>query len=375
MKRSTRSAHLSRLLIVFSLLLTVQSCLIGRGRDNRGDLVSYERRKGGWSMQVPPGMVLIPGGAFIMGPAGPSVTATPNPSRRATVESFCMKETLTTNGEYLIKLSEFMDSAARVSNENEEAEEEDADPSVVSDSSSGGQGDGSPTMLSGEGLVDALYPDRQVWKKDLKHEMADHMVDNYLPTQEEFINSSLDDIASHLYANYPVVGLTAKQCEQFLALLSEEKAEYNRERGLPQVPAYRLPSAEQYTYAARGGRELAQFPWGGPYLRNAKGELLANFKSNRGDYGECGYVFTSPVGAFLPNNYGLYDMAGNVACWTSTRWDPKDAKCPWRVIMGGSWKDIGALLQTGEPDYELETDARSYVGLQPVMPYVGAADY
>ncbi|MEL7063484.1 MAG: SUMF1/EgtB/PvdO family nonheme iron enzyme, partial [Bacteroidota bacterium] len=135
MKRSTRSAHLSRLLIVFSLFLTVQSCLIGRGRDNRGDLVSYEKRRKGKSMEVPNGMVLIPGGAFIMGPAGPSVTSTPNPSKRATVETFCMKETPTTNGEYLIKLSEFMDSAARVPNkEEEEAEEEDADPSVVSDS-------------------------------------------------------------------------------------------------------------------------------------------------------------------------------------------------------------------------------------------------
>ncbi len=69
-------------------------------------------------------------------------------------------------------------------------------------------------------------------------------------------------------------------------------------------------------YASRGGREQSPYPWGGYYLRNKKGCLLANFKPGRGNYPEDGGFYTVRADAYWPNDYGLYNMSGNVAEWT-----------------------------------------------------------
>ena len=73
--------------------------------------------------------------------------------------------------------------------------------------------------------------------------------------------------------------------------------------------------------AARGGLDLAPFPWGGPYIRNIYGRPLANFKPMRGDYVEDAGCHTVPIESYSPNDYGLYQMAGNVAEWTNTAFD------------------------------------------------------
>ncbi len=89
----------------------------------------------------------------------------------------------------------------------------------------------------------------------------------------------------------------------------------------------------------------------------------------RGNYADDGGVTTVPVGTYQPNEYGLYDMAGNVAEWTSSAYDessymfthdlnpdyrynasPDDPPVMKRkVIRGGSWKDIGYFMQNGNP--------------------------
>jgi hypothetical protein len=105
------------------------------------------------------------------------------------------------------------------------------------------------------------------------------------------------------------------------------------------------------------------------YVRNSKGCLLANFKPGRGNYPEDGGLYTVKADAYFPNDYGLYNMAGNVAEWTSSafyenaysfihdlnpdiRYDAKGSDpeaYKRKVIRGGSWKDVMFLPANRNP--------------------------
>jgi sulfatase modifying factor 1 len=111
-----------------------------------------------------------------------------------------------------------------------------------------------------------------------------------------------------------------------------------------------LPTEAEWERAARGGLEGAIFAWGNELA--PRGRLMAN--SWQGEFPwqnlrEDGYEGTSPVGAFPPNGFGLYDMTGNVWEWTCDRFttDHGEHACcapgalpgehiPRRVIKGGS---------------------------------------
>ena len=107
------------------------------------------------------------------------------------------------------------------------------------------------------------------------------------------------------------------------------------------LPEYRLPTEAEWEYAAAadvGQREYnsykgqKKYPWSGTYTRSGKrktkGDQLANFKQGKGDYGgvagwsDDGADITNTVKSYPPNDFGLYDMAGNVAEWVADVYRP-----------------------------------------------------
>lgn len=219
-----------------------------------------------------------------------------------------------------------------------------------------------------------VYPDTMCWMQEFTYSFNEPQMLNY------FSHPS--------YGEYPVVGINWDQAEAFCNWRNNI---YEGIANLPRIQRYRLPTEAEWEYAARGGRHTAKYPWGGPYVRNAKGCFMANYKPMRGNYTEDGYLSTSKVGSFDPNDYGLYDMSGNVSEWSSTTYDqtlntftldmnpnyeyraknddPKIMKR--KIIKGGSWKDVGAYLQCGVRDFEYQYKDRPSIGFRCVRSYIG----
>jgi gliding motility-associated lipoprotein GldK len=123
------------------------------------------------------------------------------------------------------------------------------------------------------------------------------------------------------YDDYPVVGVTWQQANAFNVWRTQLLNSWRNKQWESYVQDFRLPTEAEWEYAARGGLDLSPYPWGGPYIRNARGCFLGNFKPMRGRYMEDGGFHTVKVTSYHPNDYGLYCMAGNVAEWCSTAYD------------------------------------------------------
>jgi formylglycine-generating enzyme required for sulfatase activity len=222
-----------------------------------------------------------------------------------------------------------------------------------------------------------VYPDTLCWVRDFTYAYHEPMAQNY------FWNNAYD--------NYPVVGVTWTQAKAFSVWRTQLFNNWLMSNGDMFVNDFRLPTESEWERGARGDLDLAQYPWGGPYIRNSSGCFLANFKPLRGRYFEDGGFHTVKVYSYNPNTFGLYCMAGNVAEWCSTAFDEsqyefghdmnseydyqaKDGDPPVKkrkVLRGGSWKDIGYYLMNSTRTYEYQDTAKSYIGFRNVMTHMG----
>lgn len=217
-----------------------------------------------------------------------------------------------------------------------------------------------------------IYPDTTVWIKDFAYSYNEPMHNDY------FWHKA--------YGDYPVVGVKWTQAKAFCAWRTLYKNSYikSKKKGRDQINSFRLPTEAEWEYSARGGLESASYPWGGPYTRDDKGCFLANFKPNRGDYAADDALYTVEAKSFAPNGYNLYNMAGNVAEWTDSSYNPNayeyvstmnpnvlDASNKRKVVRGGSWKDVAYFLQVGTRDFEYADSARSFIGFRTVQDYMG----
>lgn len=219
-----------------------------------------------------------------------------------------------------------------------------------------------------------VYPDTLCWIRDFTYSFNDPFTMRY------FSHVGFDD--------YPVVGVTWKQARAFCHWRTGLNSGYISRMKESPAHDFRLPTESEWELAARGGLLNSLYPWGGYYTRNVEGCFVANFKPLRGNY-----VADSPtttiamkVGEFDPNPYGLYDMAGNVAEWTSSafyeagydvisdlnpelQYDAKPDDPPVmkrKVIRGGSWKDMAYFIRTSTRSYEYQDTAKSYIGFRCV---------
>ncbi len=222
-----------------------------------------------------------------------------------------------------------------------------------------------------------IYPDTLVWVHDYTYSYNEPM------TRQYFSHPAFDD--------YPVVGVSWKQAGAFTTWRTAFWNDWRMSHEEVVVDDFRLPTEHEWEYAARGGRDEAPYPWGGPYVRNTKGCYLANFKPGRGNYPEDGGYYTVKVYSYAPNDFGVYNMAGNVSEWTSTafaensysfihdenpdyRYDADENDPPAlkrKVIRGGSWKDISYYIQTGSRHWEFQDTAKCYVGFRCCMTFLG----
>lgn len=223
-----------------------------------------------------------------------------------------------------------------------------------------------------------VYPDTLVWVGDYSQSYNEPQANVY------FSNPSFDD--------YPVVGVSWMQATAFCIWRTNLLNTYMVKQQASLIQDYKLPTEAEWEYAARGGLKQMMYPWGGYYARDAAGCFLANFKNLRGDYVKDGDLYTSQAATFTPNNYGLYDMAGNVAEWTRDAYDEsgynfthdmnpsyeytaqKDDQpvLKRKVVRGGSYKDIAYYLQNSTRSYEYQDSARSHIGFRCVRAHIGA---
>tara|TARA_B100000989_G_scaffold103224_1_gene75577 strand:- start:1904 stop:3124 length:1221 start_codon:yes stop_codon:yes gene_type:complete len=275
---------------------------------------------------------------------------------------------------------------------------------------------------SSEAFYLSALPDTTVWEKELAYNTP--YVSNYLRYPG--------------FRYYPVVGVSWNQaidyCRWRTEAVNKQKAiEYYGEDyidgDIPPVesgvylPEFRLPTEAEWEYAAYGqvGNQFLDenqtqrrlYPWDGRTIRSSKsgsvGKFQANFKRGRGDYAgiagalnDAGFVTTS-IYEYAPNDFGLYNMAGNVNEWVFDIYRPLNfqdmedlnpiRKSDFlddeedydsenfnsmisnasRVYKGGSWADGAMWLSPGTRRFLDQDSSAATIGFRCATTALGTA--
>ena len=320
-------------------------------------------RNAGKKQQAGPGLVFVEGGTFTMGKVQDDVMHDwNNTATQQHVQSFYMDETEVTNGMYLEYL-EWLKKVFPPTEENYKNIYEGASPDTLVWRNRLGYNE----TMTNNYLRHPSYANYPVvgvnwiqavefskWRTDRVNEAVLEK-NGYLKKGAKTQDVSAESIFNtEAYLASPSTtyggneelvlkknpnGKRTKAGKD--GVVPDEKNVYAQRSSGVILPEYRLPTEAEWEYAAAadvGQREYniikgqKKYPWYGDYTRSSKrknrGDQLANFKQGNGDYGgiagwsDDGADITNAVKSYAPNDFGLYDMAGNVAEWVADVYRP-----------------------------------------------------